>query len=341
MKKCYLILFFIGIAIQSNAQLSSGLVANWKFNGNVRDSTGNGHNGTANNITYTTGRYGAANGAAVFNGTSSYVTTPYLPDYNLTNFSLCTIIKINGFYTGPCQGNVIFQRGVDGNTGTYGFSYSDTLPSCSGADTNIYTVYNIVGALPIAGNQWHYPFFLHSGRWYSMISTFDGNKVKIYINGNLVDSATPSSVTAIGTSTDSAFIGGNYNGVTGGYPYWLNANLDDLRIYNRVLTNAEIAQYNVLDSPTAISPVNANNIDVNIYPNPASNHVTISGYVRTAIPLQLDITNSIGQIVYTETISTNGMYLNKDIDTRNYSNGIYFVRIKTDSGIKTMKLQVE
>jgi hypothetical protein len=54
-----------------------GLLYYFPLAGDVNDHSGNGHNANViNNVSFTTGRTGNANGAAVFNGTSSYMTAP-------------------------------------------------------------------------------------------------------------------------------------------------------------------------------------------------------------------------------------------------------------------------
>ena len=82
------------------SQSNNGLVAHWLFTGNAFDSTGNGHNGTMNNVTFTTGRAGNVNTAVRFNGSdTSHITAPYTSDLNLVNYSLCALVKPEGFYT--------------------------------------------------------------------------------------------------------------------------------------------------------------------------------------------------------------------------------------------------
>jgi hypothetical protein len=65
----------LGMVVIANAQTvpsyvpSSGLVGWWPFNGNAKDSSGNGNNGTVNGAALTTDRFGIANNAYDFNGT--------------------------------------------------------------------------------------------------------------------------------------------------------------------------------------------------------------------------------------------------------------------------------
>ena len=54
-----------------------GLVAYYPFTGNAADSSGNGNDGTVNGATLTTDRFGNADGAYSFNGTSDYIQAPH------------------------------------------------------------------------------------------------------------------------------------------------------------------------------------------------------------------------------------------------------------------------
>ena len=124
MLKTYLTLsVLLFISFYTSAQLNNGLVAHWNFNGNVNDATGSGMNGTPFNISYTTGKSGGANTAALFNGTNSYVDVPYNAAMNNANFSICAIVKVNAFYTGICQANAVLWRGDQFLPGYYSLIY--------------------------------------------------------------------------------------------------------------------------------------------------------------------------------------------------------------------------
>lgn len=77
---------------------------------------------------------------------------------------------------------------------------------------------------------------LTTDRFTSIIATFDGSTVYCYKNGVLAGSNSPS-ISTIGTSTDNLVIGST----SAGDSLYFNGTLDDLRIYNRSLTIAEIA----------------------------------------------------------------------------------------------------
>lgn len=230
-------------SLQAGAQLSSGMVAHWPFNGNAGDSSGNAHHGTGIFMHYGTGRNGISNTAAVFDGTNSYITVPYQLDLNLTSYSICALIKPTGYYSGLCQTNAILWRGLQYTSSNYGLYYFDNPydNDCNIQDTSKNVFAAFAGTNGGSGTQWQYSPNIVSNNWYTVIATYTNDTIKIYVNGQLKSKVV--ATTPLGTSTEGLFIGANYQNTTGSYPYWLNGYIDDLRLYNRVLAANEILHY--------------------------------------------------------------------------------------------------
>src|SRR5262245_46022693 len=56
------------------ADIRSGLIAHYPFNGNATDATGNGHDGTVNGAALATDRYGMSTSAYEFDGIDDSIT---------------------------------------------------------------------------------------------------------------------------------------------------------------------------------------------------------------------------------------------------------------------------
>jgi hypothetical protein len=74
---------------------------------------------------------------------------------------------------------------------------------------------------------------LGKNSWLHLAATYDGTNVKMYVNGALV--ATTAAAGSIATSTGPLRIGGN--GIWGEF---FKGRIDDVRIYNRALSAAEV-----------------------------------------------------------------------------------------------------
>ncbi len=60
----------------AQVNLDSGLVAYYPFNGNAKDESGNGNNGSVFGATLTMDRFGNDRSAYEFNGTDNYISYP-------------------------------------------------------------------------------------------------------------------------------------------------------------------------------------------------------------------------------------------------------------------------
>lgn len=239
---------FSFFSVFSQVKLDSGLVAYYPFNGNANDSTGHGNNPVFNNATLTSDMYGNVGKAYHFDGSSTYMRISNGPWLNMgTKMTICANVKPMGFYTGPCRGNAVIQKGDNDNTlGNYILRFNDSLNPCgnpSTADEHFYgrAVYD-TGRVQL-------------NKWYNIIWTYDGTAARIYINGKLVNT-TVYSLPAFTNSYDLFF--GRTNNPE--YPYWFNGDLDEVRFYNRALNSQEITALNTpqgMPTITSFSPASA------------------------------------------------------------------------------------
>ncbi|WP_276134396.1 LamG-like jellyroll fold domain-containing protein [Polluticoccus soli] len=343
----FVAIFFAPVAMFG--QSTFGLVAHWPFSGNASDNTGKGHNGTMNNVTATAGKSGVSNTAIRFAGASnSYITIPYQPDLNLTNYTFCAVLKPEGFYTNTCQISMIMARGVDhGYPGSYFLSLTENVfdSSCTTFDTNRYV-------FTCGGGPSNYPYHyswadsptVHTNQWYCVIGTFDGTAFRIYVNGDLRVIAPPQVPVPIGTSTDGLSIGANIFGNASQYPYWFKGVMDDLRIYNRVLTASEIANYcnpvgdGGTDTTASVIGIEQN-ISVAIAPNPNSGNFSVHG-ILTSPTAAIDVYNTVGQLVYRKVVAPVQNAINEHIELPVVADGVYIVKVTAGVESKTYKMLI-
>lgn len=81
--------------------------------------------------------------------------------------------------------------------------------------------------------------YMNTSNWYQVVGTFTSGSRKLYINGVLVSSDTQTGT--ISTNSGGMSLGA-YGGATGTNAYFYNGSLAICRVYNRVLSAAEILQ---------------------------------------------------------------------------------------------------
>lgn len=197
----------------------------YPFSGNAADSSGNGFNGTVNGATLTTDRYGNNSKAYSFDGSSNSITIPNFTQ-NPTQFSI----------------SLWFYPTANGHAGS-----RELLHRCNPTDLQSYC-WNLSWA-QTNSSQGNYlatgiltnnPFWNEAGanlqlnQWYHAMMCFDGTNKKVYLNGNLV-STTPilGQISYVGKT-------GIYIGFDS-YWDWYQGKIDDIRIYNRALSQDDIA----------------------------------------------------------------------------------------------------
>jgi fibronectin type 3 domain-containing protein len=207
------------------AAMPGALSAWWKFDEtsgtNAADSSGNGNNATLQSgASWTAGK---ANNAVSVNGTTNYVNVPAGIVSTLNDFSIATWVYVNA--------NSAWARLFDFGTGTTTYMF---LSPASGGSTVRYAI-TTGGA---GGEQQiNSASVLSPGAWHHVAVTLSGTTGTLYIDG--MAAGTNSSMTlqpsALGNTTLNYIGKSQYND-----PY-LNAKVDDFRIYRRALNVSEIS----------------------------------------------------------------------------------------------------
>jgi hypothetical protein len=202
---------------------TDGLIAYFPFNGNANDESENHVNGTVNGgATLTSDRKMAPNSAYLFSGGyNDYIATSNSPVYNLgNNMSICAWVK-------PSQnGGYVVSAGRDVANGSFRLT-----------DATFATQVNYNGV--------NGPDFVKSpslNEWSFMVGTLDGLVSRFYLNGVFVNEATISSPFVANIDCHSLMIGrhSTYCTPTDFYPYPFAGAIDDVRLYDRALTESEI-----------------------------------------------------------------------------------------------------
>jgi type II secretory pathway pseudopilin PulG len=224
--------FISSIYLRTNAG-GCDIVGHWKLDETsgivASDSSTNGNDGTLyNGPVWTTGQI---NGGLDLDGSNDYVSLPIgSVIHSLTDSTFS--IWVNWFADDGDDWHRIWDFGTgttyymylvtdNGNTGTPQFTIT-THGSDNDDDT--------IAPSAISFNEWHH---------IAVTIDADNHTYKLYIDGSYVAQNTSARYTpsSLGTTNKNYLGRSNYSDD----PY-LNGALDDFRIYNRVLTAAEIAE---------------------------------------------------------------------------------------------------
>lgn len=230
------------LCLNAFAGLDEGLRAYYKLDGNALDETGK-HKGTEHGNTYVTGMYGSA---AYFNGINNYIdvdATRNLLNSPQVSFSYWIklddmihehSVAMSSYNGGDFQnGDVLWFLN---STNTFRIQYG------TGSDQGLISEFKI----NFTSNEWvHICIILDSTR------TARAARQKLYVNGikipaKLLQTNDTQDIN-IGNTSEIFRLGGFL-----GHPNrFMKGSLDEVRIYNRALTEKEIRQL-ALPNPTSL-----------------------------------------------------------------------------------------
>lgn len=97
-----------------------------------------------------------------------------------------------------------------------------------------------------------------------------------------------------------------------------------------------------LDLGTGINTVSkSEDIQINIFPNPNSGLFTLNIKSTDIKELKIEITNQLGQVVFTKNNFKDVQNVNKQIDLNKNAKGVYFVTVTSGIGIVTRKIVIQ
>jgi hypothetical protein len=201
---------------------TAGLIGYWNFDegsGSIaHDTSGSGYNGAVNGATWTTGKI---NSGLSFNGSTNAVVTPYIALG--ATFSVSAWVNPGGAAQGSYVRIAETQYGAGCYLGTSasGTRYKFIVSGSSGSTGSCGAGYGCAEGGAVTSG------------WHLVTATFDGATARLYVDNVLVASDT---FTAPSNTNLPLYIGLYY----GGSGYGWNGAIDEVRLYNRALTAAEV-----------------------------------------------------------------------------------------------------
>jgi len=217
----------IPIPQETTTRLTDGLVAHYEFEGNANDSSGNGNHGTEyGGVSYVDGVIGKAGS---FDGVDDWIKINYNNNLALSEWTISTWIKVSDF---PNDGTVIIASNENDNNK---YNYALIL-----RDESISSQYET------SNNEYDHKVYgtsLNYNEWIYIVSTRTNLGVhKVYVNSVLENSSTWNNTPSLNDSY--LMIAKDFD--SSNTIEYLNSKIDDLRIYNRALSESEIQElYNL------------------------------------------------------------------------------------------------
>jgi len=207
---------------------TNGLIAFWPFNGNANDESGNGNHGTVNGATLTSDRNGVAGNAYSFDGVSNFISTKDIDLYDTATISVWVYPLTNSGSTGFSEAIIDKSNDQYSNSG-YSFLFNNT--NTFGLYANIGWSGNTNNVIPSYTN-------LILNKWHHCLITLNNGTAKIFLDGNIIK--TQININSTSVNNENLLFGKSVWGAN-----FFNGIIDDIAIYNRALTQAEItALYN-------------------------------------------------------------------------------------------------
>lgn len=183
-----------------------GLVGEWHFDGDARDSSGNGNDGTVYGASFVEGKVGKA---LSFDGSNDYaevLNTDILKSQN--SLTVSAWIKVDVSSTSSLHYFI--------NTNGFGvWKRNDQM--------------GLAISLPHTNSTRGQ---IETNTWQQIVGTYDGTLIKFYVNGELKGFTNWPGTMSFEGSRNTVI--GTFNG-----EYW-NGTIDEVRIYNRALNAEEI-----------------------------------------------------------------------------------------------------
>ncbi|MEK7590359.1 MAG: LamG domain-containing protein [Patescibacteria group bacterium] len=211
---------------------STGLVAFWNFDdcdtcSTAKDFSGNSNTGTfQGNAAHTAS--GKINRGITLDGTGDYALVTDSASLDLTSaLTISSWVSLNSLTcTGVDNvGGLVAKHDSTTTKDGYALIYacSNDKMYFQGGDGTTWA------SLSVASSQ----TYAQTNRWYHVVGTFDGTTGYLYVDSENVGSDTSA---ALSDNAQNLWIGGDVNSNSN----FLNAKLDEVRIYNRVLSAAEV-----------------------------------------------------------------------------------------------------
>ncbi|MDM8559380.1 LamG domain-containing protein [Candidatus Parabeggiatoa sp. HSG14] len=219
-------------ALKTRLSLTDGLVAYYPFNGNANDVSGNENHGTVKGATLTKDRFGKSKSAYRFDGDNDCILANDTNSLDIQNsISLLAWLKTDGLH--KVGYGMIVAKHFTHDARAYALYDVNDIGSGKGLRLNLCEPNNVCHSLPDKpiDNAWHFVTGTYNKSSETMKLYIDAVLVSENKIGqiDLMQTSIPLSIGCYLDSNDGSKRRAFFHGI-----------IDDIRIYNRALTDVEI-----------------------------------------------------------------------------------------------------
>ncbi len=218
--------------------------------------------------------------------------------------------NINGGYFGCFQDNGSYERGwfIGNDNKKFCFSLASTK-------TNVLTYMS-------GGDE------IQKNKWYSLLATYDGETMKLFIDGELKASSSAQQGDIIYPDDEETYFQiGSYKDANEDFRN--EGALDEIKVWDRALSDDEISE---LFNATSIDKTLANNV-VDVYPNPSKGVFNIE---------LKNVTNASYKVYSLSGVEVqNGVISSKNTQLKIKEKGTYILKINTNKKVSVSKIIVK
>jgi hypothetical protein len=208
--------------------LSEGLVAYYPFDGNASDQSGHDHNTTVHGAFLSADRHGAPHKAYSFDGVDDYMLVKDEAALRSSYLSIACWACPASFGIQMILGKTNYGN-AQGEQ--YGLSLTELTPTLA-------IKRNSGGALGVGWNQVNASSPIPLNQWTHLAATWNGTALKMYLDGRLHKQNTEVPVGPIDNLAGGNLQIGRW---WSGFPEQYLGKIDEIRIYDRALSAAEVA----------------------------------------------------------------------------------------------------
>ncbi len=236
---------------------TNGLVGYWRFEGDAKDLSGYGNDGTVTGATQTDGKFGKAYSFA----TGNYISVPYHSSLDITS-----AITVEGWLSVPTAPSGDSKEIVSAKAGAYELFY----------DHNPWGGATFVVYKPALDNTPTYTG-ITATYWHHIAGVYDGANLYFYVDG--VEIRKKPSTGTITINGNKLGIGAYGDGTTANF----NGLIDEVAIWNRALTPSEVTQLNKTNAGNFTLAPNRAITLINRYPVFAKGKYTVRVGTRNGV----------------------------------------------------------